>query len=103
VVFTFKRADPFAFALDMLTYLLSGVIYPVEVLPSTLQSVSRLLPATYAISALRAAGLEHAPIRQLLPAWAALAVFAIGLWPLASAALNWSRKRAEQTGTLPHS
>jgi ABC-2 type transport system permease protein len=102
-VLTFQKADPFAFALDMASYLLCGVIYPVEVLPPLLRSVSRLLPATYALEALRAAGLENAPIQQLLPAWAALGAFAIGLWPAASAAVSWARKRAERVGTLPQS
>lgn len=71
-VLTFKRADPFSYALDMVSYLLCGIIYPVEVLPPVLRSVSRLLPATYAIQALRACGLDNAAIPQLLPAWGAL-------------------------------
>lgn len=102
-VLAFKRADPFSFALDALSYLLCGVIYPVEVLPPTLQWASRLLPATYAISALRASGLHSARLGQLLPAWAALAVFSIVLWPTAAGILAWARRRAEQTGTLPQS
>ncbi len=100
-VLTFKRSDPFAFALDAASYLLCGVIYPVEVLPPALQWASRLLPATYAIKALRASGLKAAGIAELLPAWGALVLFAVVLWPAAAAALAWARRRAEQTGTLP--
>ncbi|HKD40015.1 MAG TPA: ABC transporter permease [Myxococcaceae bacterium] len=100
-VLVFKRADPFAFALDAASYLLCGVIYPVEVLPPALQWASKLLPATYAIRALRDSGLKSAGVAQVLPAWGALAVFAIVLWPAAAAALAWARRRAERTGTLP--
>ncbi len=103
LVLVFKRADPFAFALDAASYLLCGVIYPVDVLPPVLQWASKLLPATYAISALRASGLRTAGVAQVLPAWGALAVFAILLWPAAAGALTWARRRTEQTGTLPQS
>ncbi len=60
LVLVFKRADPFALTLDAASYLLCGVIYPVDVLPPVLQWASKLLPATYAISALRASGLRAA-------------------------------------------
>jgi ABC-2 type transport system permease protein len=100
-VFTFKRADPFAFALDAASYLLCGVIYPVEVLPPALQWASRLLPATYALRALRASGLKGEIVARLLPDWGALALFAIVLWPAAAAAVTWARRRAERNGTLP--
>ncbi len=103
VVLVFKRADPLAFALDAASYLLCGVIYPVEVLPPALQWASKLLPATYALGALRASGLKAAGISQLLPAWGALALFSIVLWPAAAVALAWARHRAERTGTLPQS
>lgn len=101
VVLTFKRGDPFTFALDAASYLLCGVIYPVEVLPPALQWVSRLLPATYALRALRATGRPGTTNLDLLPDWGILALFALVLWPAASAALSWARRRVEQTGTLP--
>lgn len=101
VVLTFKRGDPFTYALDAANYLLCGVIYPVEVLPPALQWVSRLLPATYALRALRATAQSGMRTVDLLPDWGMLALFAIVLWPTASAALSWARRRAEQTGTLP--
>ncbi len=101
VVLVTKRADPFTFALDTANYLLCGVIYPIEVLPPTLQSVAKFLPATYALRALRSAGLGHATIGQLLPSWGILALFGAILWPAAGWALAWARRHVEQTGTLP--
>ena len=102
VVLVFKRSDPITYVLDTANYLLCGVIYPVEVLPPPLQWFSKLLPATHALAALRAAALSSAPIQGLLPAWGILTAFALVLWPAAAAALAFARRHLEQTGTLPH-
>jgi len=100
-VLVFKRGDPFTFALDTATYLLAGVVYPVEVLPPVLQFASKLLPATYALEGLRAAGLKGASLSQVLPSLGALALFCALLWPLAALALALARRHVERTGTLP--
>ncbi len=102
VVLIFKRSDPVTYLLDTANYILCGVIYPVEVLPAPLQSLAKLLPATHALSALRAAGLSDATIPSLLPAWGILAAFAALLWPAAAVALAAARRHLERTGTLPH-
>ncbi len=102
VVLVLKRSDPFTYALDTATYLLCGVLYPVELLPSSLRWVANVLPATHALEALRAAGLRHAPLEQLLPSWGRLILFAAVLWPLAALALAFARRHVERTGTLPH-
>jgi ABC-2 type transport system permease protein len=102
VVLIFKRSDPVTYLLDTANYILCGVIYPVEVLPAPLQSLAKLLPATHALSALRAAGLSGAGIPSLLPAWGILAAFAALLWPAAAVALAAARRHLERTGTLPH-
>jgi ABC-2 type transport system permease protein len=101
-VLTFKRADPFNYLLDTATYLFSGVVYPVEVLPSTLQWLSRLLPATHALKALRGAALQGQGLSELLPSLLALALFSLVLWPIAALALTLARRHVEHTGTLPH-
>ncbi len=100
-VLVFKRGDPFTFALDTATYLLAGVVYPVEVLPPALQLASKLLPATYALKALRDTGLRGATLAQVLPTLGALALFSAVLWPLAALALTLARRYVERTGTLP--
>ena len=102
VVLIFKRSDPITYLLDTANYILCGVIYPVEVLPAPLQSLAKLLPATHALTALRAAGLSDAGIPSLLPAWGILAAFAAFLWPTAAVALAAARRHLERTGTLPH-
>lgn len=101
-VLIFKRADPFNYALDGAAYLLSGMVYPIEVLPPFLQTVSRCLPTTYAVSALRAAALHDANLASLWKPLLMLALFSLGLWPLAVLGLNFARRQAEQSGSLPH-
>jgi ABC-2 type transport system permease protein len=102
-VLVFKRGDPFAYALDMLSYLFAGVLYPVDVLPAALRVAARLLPATHALHGLRAAALEGAGLERLLPTWGALLAFSAVLWPLAAWSVKAARRHVERTGTLPHS
>ncbi len=101
-VLTFKRGDPFAYVLDVATYLLSGVVYPVDVLPPELQALSQLLPATHALHALRDASLRGAALADVLPRVGVLAGFGLLLWPAAALALTLARRHTERTGTLPH-
>ncbi|MBU8896032.1 ABC transporter permease [Corallococcus sp. M34] len=102
-VLVFKRGDPFAYALDMASYLFAGVLYPPDVLPPTLHALARLLPATHALHGLRAAALKGAGIPELLSTWGVLLAFSAVLWPLAAFALAAARRHVERTGTLPHS
>ncbi len=102
-VLVFKRGDPFTYALDALSYLFAGVLYPTDVLPPLLRAAGRLLPATHALHGLRQSALLGAGPGELLPTWAALLAFCLILWPLAALALSAARRHVEQAGTLPHS
>jgi ABC-2 type transport system permease protein len=102
-VLVFKRGDPFTYALDSLSYLFAGVLYPTEVLPPLLRTAARFLPATHALQGLRASALRGAGPSELLPTWAALLTFCLVLWPLAAWAVSAARRHVEQAGTLPHS
>jgi ABC-2 type transport system permease protein len=102
-VLVFKRGDPFTYALDALSYLFAGVLYPTDVLPPLLRAAAQLLPATHALHGLRASSLQGAGPSELGPTWAALLAFCGVLWPLAALALTAARRHVEHTGTLPHS
>ncbi len=102
-VLVFKRGDPFTYALDSLSYLFAGVLYPTEVLPPLLRAGSRLLPATHALHGLRASALQGAGPAELWSTWATLLAFCLLLWPLAALALSTARRHVERVGTLPHS
>ena len=98
----FQRGDPVAFMLDMVSVLLGGVFYPVEVLPPPLQAASRFLPATHALEALRRALLGGAGLAEVAPSLAALAAFAAVGAPAAWLAFRWAIRRAKDDGSLTH-
>jgi ABC-2 type transport system permease protein len=78
------------------------MMYPVSVLPPSLQWMARLLPVTYSLEGMRQALLAGATFAQLWPAVRALLLFAIILLPLSSAVFAWSLRRTKITGTLTH-
>jgi ABC-2 type transport system permease protein len=101
-ILVFKRGDPFTYALDALSYLFAGVIYPREVLPPLLQHLGGLLPTTHALQGMRAAVLQGAPLSRVAPTAGALLLFAAVLWPLAALAVRAARRHVETMGSLPH-
>ena len=99
-VILLKRGDPLAWAVDALTFLVSGIFYPVEVLPSFLHPVAALVPGTHALRALRRSLLEGAGMAQLGGELAALAAFAAVLLPLSAVVLRLALRRAARDGSL---
>jgi ABC-2 type transport system permease protein len=80
-----ERGSQMTHVIIALLLLVSGVYYPVEVLPEILQKIAVFSPATYVLSGARSALLEGAPTLQLWPyIWPTLimGVIAIpaGLW-----------------------
>jgi len=97
-----RRANPVAAVLGGLSLFLSGVVYPVSVLPSWLQSIARLLPLTHALEALRRALLQGASPRELAPSLLALGLFAAILAPAGFGLFAYGLYRARIDGSLTH-
>jgi ABC-2 type transport system permease protein len=95
-----QRGDPIAFMLDMVSVLLGGVFFPVEVLPAPLRAASRFLPATHALEALRRVLLDGAGLREVAPSLGALALFAAIAAPIAYLAFRYAIRRAKDDGSL---
>jgi ABC-2 type transport system permease protein len=96
----FKKGDPLAVLAGTGTAVFSGVFFPPQLLPETMQKVSKLLPATYGLSAIRGVlignnGLDEArgPIITLLAFLAVL--LPISLWVFSRAV-----RRAKREGSL---
>ena len=98
----FKRGNPVNWAIVGLSSVVSGMMYPVSVLPVWLQYVARLIPITYALEGMRAALLGHATLQDLWPSLAALLIFAAILLPVSFATFSWALRRTKITGTLTH-
>jgi ABC-2 type transport system permease protein len=104
-VFTlaWKRGDPIVWLFSAVSWLLSGVFFPVASLPAPLQWLSSFLPLTYALDAMRAtllagAGLADVSFELVVLSACALVGLPISL-SLVGTAVAWGRR----TGSLGHS
>lgn len=95
-----ERGSQMTHVLIALLLLVSGVYYPVEVLPSFLQKLSVLSPATYVIEGARRALLEGLPTNELWPyIWPTLIMGVIAI-PLGLRVFHQAEKFAKRTGRL---
>jgi ABC-2 type transport system permease protein len=97
-----KRGNPVAAAVQALTALLGGVFYPISILPEWLQVLSRLLPGTYALDAVRRSLLEGEGLAEISGDLGVLALFAVVLVPLGLWLFRLAVRRAMVEGTLTH-
>lgn len=96
----FKQGDPVTAGINGLSWLLSGVLYPKEILPGWVQQVAELLPMTHTLEAVRLAILTGAPLEDLTGAVVYLGGFsALGI-PFALAWFGWCVRRARVAGSL---
>jgi ABC-2 type transport system permease protein len=95
-----KRTSPLARLLDLVTNLLAGVYYPIEVLPYWLRAFGRLLPATYSLDALRRTMLQGASLIDVGQDLLALAGFTVVLLPIGFVAFHYAVRWAKIDGTL---
>ena len=87
--------------LNPLLLLLSGVFYPLEVLPRLLQEASRLVPVTYVVEAARMAStITQGPLRALLVASYYLAAMTAAYNLLSLAAVARLESTARRKGVL---
>jgi len=95
-----ERGSQMTHVIIALLLLVSGVYYPVEVLPEFLQKLSKLSPATYVLDGTRLALLKGYATRELWPfIWPTLIMGLIaipaGLW-----IFNQAERYAKRTGKL---
>lgn len=97
-----KRGDPIQWLVSTMTIFLGGVYYPATILPPAFEWLSRLIPMSYSLHAMRLALLQSASWRALLPDILALTAFSIGLLPLGLAVFRFAVRRAKIEGSLTH-
>jgi ABC-2 type transport system permease protein len=84
-----------------LVLLVSGVYYPISVLPSWLQPLSQISPAYYMLEGMRAALLEGAGVGELLPvAILPLLLTGVIMIPVGLYAFMRAERYAKATGKL---
>jgi len=97
-----RRLNPVAMIIGSLSFFLSGVLYPVSVLPAWLRAVGHLLPLTHALAVLRGAMLVGAGPGALADSFIALLVFAGVLAPIGAGVFAFALRRARVDGSLSH-
>lgn len=80
--------------------LVSGVYYPVEVLPGLLRTVGQVSPATYVLEGVRRALLEGTPTVELWPFIWPVLLMGVGLVPLGLWVFGLAERHAKRKGKL---
>lgn len=83
--------------------LVSGVYYPVTVMPGWVQALARLSPATYALEGIRQAILQGAPLRSLLGTMGLLVAMGVLAIPAGVWIFSRAERHAKRTGVLKRS
>ena len=100
IILLYKRGNAVAWVFEASAALLAGTYFPPQLLPAPLQKLALLLPQTYALAALRAALLQGATTREILPALGILIGFSLVLLPLGVLALRLTYRQAQKRGNL---
>jgi len=95
-----ERGSQMTHVIIALLLLVSGVYYPVSVLPPWMQALSTLSPATYVLEGVRAGLLEGATVQEVwAQIWPLLIIGAVTL-PVGLKIFNWAERYAKRTGKL---
>jgi len=95
-----ERGSQMTHVIIAILLLVSGVYYPVSVLPELLQKLAVLSPATYVLEGTRLALLEGTPTRQLWPfIWPTLIMGIIAI-PLGLWVFGMAERYAKRAGKL---
>ncbi len=80
--------------------LVSGVYYPITVLPAWMQFLAQLSPVTYVLNGIRASIMENAPTSDLMQYIVPLLIFGVVTVPLGVWAFMKAEAYAKRTGRL---
>ena len=88
------------FVLQSCLLLVSGVYYPITILPPWMQVLSHLSPATYVLEGVRAGLIDGTPVNELLYLVWPLIVMGAVLIPFGLWAFGRAERYAKRTGKL---
>ena len=95
-----ERGAQMTFVLQSCLLLVSGVYYPIEVLPPWMQVLSHLSPATYVLEGVRGALIDGLPLTSMLDLVWPLVVMGVVLIPTGLWAFGRAERYAKRTGKL---
>ena len=98
-----ERGSQMTFVIQSILLLISGVYYPITVLPGWMQPAAAVSPATYVLEGMRRSLLEGAGIIDLLPYVAILILIGMVCVPAGMVIFSWGETYAKRTGKLKRS
>jgi ABC-2 type transport system permease protein len=98
-----ERGEEMTFVISSLMLLVSGVYYPISVLPDWMEPLATVSPATYVLEGMRLALLEDAPTAALGSSLAPILLLGAAALPLGIAVFGWGERYAKRTGRLKRS
>jgi ABC-2 type transport system permease protein len=98
-----ERGEEMTFVISSILLLVSGVYYPISVLPDWMEPLATISPATYVLSGMRAALLEGTPTLALGPSLLPILILGVLTLPIGIAIFGWGERYAKRTGRLKRS
>ena len=98
-----QKGEQMSIALQGFLLLVSGVYYPLSVLPVPLQVAGYASPLTYTLDGIRRALLNSATVGEELPAILILLAMGAAMIPVAVWVFSWAERRAKRLGLLKRS
>jgi len=98
-----ERGEEMTFVISSILLLVSGVYYPISVLPDWMEPLATISPATYVLEGMRAALLEGTPTTALGPSILPILILGVLTVPLGIAVFSWGERYAKRTGRLKRS
>ncbi len=93
-----ERGSQMTHVIQAVLLLISGVYYPVEVLPDWMQPVAHLSPATYVLEGMRQSLLQGVDTASLLGFIIPLVLVGVVAIPLGLVVFGWGERYAKRTG-----
>lgn len=101
-IMLFKRGDPVNWGFNVISWLLGGVYYPVNILPLWLQKVAFFIPMTHSLEALRLILLTSQGLSSISKHLLVLGLWAVIGLPLSLLCFRYALHQARVKGTLGH-
>jgi ABC-2 type transport system permease protein len=98
-----EKGDQMTVAVQGILLLVSGVYYPVSVLPGPLQALGFVSPLTYTLTGMREALLRHKGVIEMLPTLGLLLLMGAVLIPVGLWIFGLAERRAKRLGLLKRS
>jgi ABC-2 type transport system permease protein len=96
----FRRAGPLQTLVVLLSQFLGGIYYPVNMIPTWVEDLSRALPVTYALRAFRGVLIDGRGLREVAPDLGILVAITAVLLAASILCLRVSLRYARRSGSL---